>query len=792
MRLAFAVFTTLLIASPAAAQDLSRDEVLASISAGKSFLLGQQVNDGSWSSPFGRVGPTCLATLALIQAGESLEAGPLQRALAFLRAVPLDELERGRETYEASLLLMALAAAGDRDHAKILAIATRLEQGQITTGSDAGMWGYSLNGSASTQGDRSNMQFAILALHEAALAGLTPNREVWRRIRKNWMLSQNADGGWGYARQLHTESYGSMTVAGLASLNIAASILQEEPQLADGAPDCCASAGDEELQRALDRAERWMERRFAVTHNPGVGSNIYYYLYGLERAGRFGGRRFYGDHDWSREGTAWLLGQQSPADGHWRGVGQGENDPVIGTSFTLLFLTKGLAPVLVNRLQYAAANAVDESEVAGIRHPQATKRLVEFVSKRPHWPRLLTSQDVNLDRLAESQSIDELLQAPVLSITGRDAPPALSERQSTVLRSYLDQGGFLFVTAGCNRATFDEDMPRFMSQIYPNGEGQLSRLPSEHPVYRAEFLLDSESAELWGVDVGCRTAIIYAPQDLGCYWERWRPYEQVNDSVENRSLIEQRLRMGVNVLAYATGREPPTKLDIASKAEDPGIDAVERGVLQIAPLRHDHSTDVAPRALANLVRALNERGGLPVTLRSQALPPDDEDLYRYPLVNMHGRTSFTFNESEIKRLRAHLDRGGVLFADACCGAPAFDGSFRALVESLYPDRPLQRIPPGHAMFGEESGFDVSRVQRKIVLSRAGPLRRETVVGPPFLEGVEVEGRYVIVYSKYDLSCAIARQSSTACEGYVPEDALKIALNIVLHSMLQEVASVDAR
>jgi hypothetical protein len=55
-----------------------------------------------------------------------------------------------------------------------------------------------------------------------------------------------------------------------------------------------------------------------------------------------------------------------------------------------------------------------------------------------------------------------------------------------------------------------------------------------------------------------------------------------------------------------------------------------------------------------------------------------------------------------------------------------------------------------------------------------------------LEGIEIDGRFAVIYSKYDISCALERQASVACSGYVEEDALKIALNVVLYALLQDV------
>src|SRR5690242_21316483 len=41
----------------------------------------------------------------------------------------------------------------------------------------------------------------------------------------------------------------------------------------------------------------------------------------------------------------------------WRGNGVGEEDAVIATSYALIFLSKGLAPVLINKLQHGPRGA---------------------------------------------------------------------------------------------------------------------------------------------------------------------------------------------------------------------------------------------------------------------------------------------------------------------------------------------------------------------------------------------------------------------------------------------------
>jgi hypothetical protein len=173
---------------------------------------------------------------------------------------------------------------------------------------------------------------------------------------------------------------------------------------------------------------------------------------------------------------------------------------------------------------------------------------------------------------------------------------------------------------------------------------------------------------------------------------------------------------------------------------------------------------------------------------------DDPAVFRYPILYMHGRTRFQLEADEIARLRQYLDRGGVLFADSCCGAKPFDESFRDFVNQLYPGQPLERIPDGHEIMQMEPGFDIRRVERHEPAPAAGPnapLDRSVRRGPPFLEGIEAGGRYSIIYSKYDISCALERQASVACAGYPHEDAVKIAINIVLYAMMQNPSAVGA-
>lgn len=778
------------------AADISAKQVLDSIDKAKRVLLKSQTADGSWRLGGGgdqfAVGVTSLTLLALLNTGMTVSDPEIQRGLGWLRR------QEPNMTYEISLMIQALAAAkdGGKDKPKVLSLVRDLEEMQLRQGPNAGSWGYSKSMNIGG-GDRSNGQFAVLGLREAQEMGVPVNHETWRRARAHWLASQNGDGGWGYSGPANPRggSTGSMTVAGIATLVITNAMLRaEEKELnPDGTPVCCA---EPKFDKPLEDACKWMGNSFAITNNPGSGQWLLYYLYGLERAGRFSGRRFFVNrsgqrHDWYREGADYLVSQQNAFLGTWAGQAGPENDPVVGTSFALMFLSKGLAPVLINKLQYGP-NDPNRRVVADNhwnRHPDDIRNLTQLISNRPKWPKLLTWQTVDVAQA----DVADLMQAPILFIGGSDALQ-FAEREVKLLREYILQGGFILFDNNCQSAEFDESFRDLIRQMYPPSEAQLKKLIADHPVFRSEFnLIDDKTGEplteLWGVDVGCRTSIMYSPHDLSCLWDKWTSFEVPGRPKELDGMVRKSTQVGVNIVAYVTGRELLNKKEREEQvlATNAALDRVERDLLQISKIRYTGDWDAAPQALRNLLVALNRTAGMAASTKPRDLTLLDKNLFRYPIVYLHGRHDFALSRSEQDKLRDYLKQGGVLFSDACCGMPQFDRSFRRLVEQLYPDNSMKRIPPDHEMFTSKiGGFDLKTVKR----------REPDVDNPnaafavsirnvePFLEGVEVNGRYVVIYSKYDISCALERQSSVACTGYVHEDAVKIGVNVILYFLNQ--------
>ncbi len=755
--------------APALAQDqgpVTAEMVRESIDQGVKYLKSQQSNRGTWNDVAQyEGGVTALCTLALLNCGVPPSDPVIQDALKMLRKVEL------KKTYSVALRTMVLCAAEpNRDRLAIQESVRWLETNQLP----AGLWSYPGGG-----GDNSNTQFAVLALHEAERAGAKVDPATWRRAAEYWAGCQNADGSWGY-QSGWTEGLASMTCAGIGATVICAGrVNPPNAEVKNGLVRCCQP---QEENDSLERALGWLGRNFSVRRNPGRrggGGAVwhYYYLYGLERVGRLTARRMIGGHDWYREGAEFLVRQQDPFNHYWIGSGHSEDNPHVVTSYALLFLSKGRRPVLVAKLKHEPGDDWNnhESDVAHL-----TARAEKL------WDLDMTWQIVDL----EDSSVDDLLQAPVLLLSGSRTPNL--DGQAKKIRDYLDRGGFLFSEACCVDGTqFEKEIRKFVNRVFPEQEYDLRRAGPEHPLWRVEELVRPESpyaGRIWTVEYGCRTCMVFSEIDLSCYWELYGTGRELGMPKITQNRLDDAMAVGVNVLAYATNREPKGKeaafVDLSDIA---ALDAADsRGTIQIAKLQHGGGCNDAPGALVNLLRAAAQ-GDLKLQINTSEFPlkASDENLKRFILAFMHGRHDFRFTPSERDNLRAYLENGGTLMADAICASEEFVKAFRREIKAVIPSANLQRIPASDPIFSNAAGgFDISQVERRDPVAQQAdePLRARVRKVEPELEGIKIDDRWAVVFSPYDISCALEQHEALECRGYTRKDAARIGLNVLMYTL----------
>ncbi|CAN5913918.1 DUF4159 domain-containing protein [soil metagenome] len=745
----------LLDQGPQARGEVTAEEVEQAIRDGVRFLKAEQRPDGSWPESFPRYtsGTTSLVTLALLTAGESPDSPHIANALQHLQRFSARDLDT---TYTVALQTMAFAAADpERFRVRLIDNVEWLERAQIKPNDPvdyAGGWTYtSVKNQAA---DNSNAQYALLGLNAASEAGIPVREEVWLLARNYWEQAQRLNGGWSYTADGGGPVTASMTTAGISSLVITGlrQLQSRETLVGDTINNCGQGGINPGLQRALD----WMGANFRVDQNIGRGGIWkYYYLYGLERAGRLSGQRFLGSHDWYREGAEELVHMQDRLIGKWPG-NAGENNPLLTTSFALLFLAKGRAPVLINEMRHGQGDNWDN-------HRSGIDNIVATVAE--DWRHLMTHQVVNPD----FASIEDMLQAPIAFLNYHE-PIGLGAEGKTTLKRYIEQGGFLFAEACCGSEEHDRGFRDLVKEIFPEAEGyELRPLAADHPVWRAHYDLSPDIHELWGIELGCRTVLIYSPSDLSAFWN------QMGAHPDNPAVIKA-ARVGQNVIDYATGREPPADKLKVRKVIEFEAELARRGALHIGKLRHAGGWNVAPLAVPNLTTILRDQLGYDVVINHRELLLSDPNIINYPLIYMHGRAAFSFSDEDKEALRRHLDPGGgTFFADAACGNEAFDAAFRRFAAELFPDSPLEPIPPDDELYTRSIYFDLSDVE--FSKAAGGGIDR------PQLEGIKVDGHWAVIYSPYDIGCALERQQGLDCKWYTHESAMRIAANIVIYSTL---------
>jgi hypothetical protein len=767
------VLGALLAVSTPARADVPReplvDQVRKAIDQGITYLKSQEHN-GRWETDGYQLqyqgGGTALALLALLNAGVKPDEPVIQRGLKYLRDV------EPKATYVVGLQTMVFAEARQAEDRPRIQRNVRwlLDARSYDNRHNFHGWWYAGHEGRAGGSDNSNTQYAVLGLWAAATAGVPIERAVWQQIRDYYLNCQSHDGTWSYVGQPGAPGRLTMTSAGLCGLVIASQQLndrREVPQ-ADGQAMNCGMYKDDD---AIKAAQRWIGDHFRLQDAMGV----FYNLYGLERAGRLSGQRFLGEHDWYREGCDYLVRIQDPIDGSWhlRGSAHYDNWPIVSTSFALLFLSKGRTPVLVTKMVHGPGD--DWNNDRNDAFHLVTYAGKELFQNKPMAWQVYDTRRVELHNEEDILTLTaDLLQSPVVYITGHEAPQ-FSDNEKKLLQKYVEQGGFIMADACCGRKAFDTGFRALMKELFP--QNPLKPLPKDHPLWKAHADLAGVNWPLEGVEWGCKTAIVYSPLDLSCAWEQ-------NKQDDARVLFA--FRLGGNILAYATGLEPPkprlTQIEVTRT--DPEDKDIPRGTLQIAQLRCSGERP-APQAVRNLMLHLRHHARLLVALQSETVDPDHKDLIDFKFMYMHGRGAPMLKPEEIKNLRANLETGGLLFADACCGSKAFDEGFRKLVEQVLPGKKLEVIRPSAMAPLDLFSKEINGEAIQLVRCRREGAGQELRDVAPFLEGIQLNNRWVVIYSKYDIGCALETpQGNTpaGCLGHDYASAVKLASAAVLYAL----------
>ncbi len=198
-------------------------------------------------------------------------------------------------------------------------------------------------------------------------------------------------------------------------------------------------------------------------------------------------------------------------------------------------------------------------------------------------------------------------------------------------------------------------------------------------------------------------------------------------------------------------------------------------VVAIARLRLRESTlRVDPMSDFNLIRNLAERTGWRNLYPNRVIVSlDNDDLFRFPIiifVSEHQPMNLTNAERE--RLRRYLKWGGFLFVSECSAKLRLRPELRSELQSILPEAKLKPIPLSHPIYRVPYRID------KIVPAKRG--------GKTFHEGMELNGRLVLVYSQNAEECSWQswRWTGPMCACLPPDFdyAFRFGVNLVYYAL----------
>jgi hypothetical protein len=713
---------------------ISDEDVTAAMNRGIDALLA--LTEKSISSPQNgmdrQVGEVSLAVYALLTAGKLNGDPRLHFSSPEMRAAVHFVLEsRPTHTYALSLQSSALSLLPKRpEYEKAL----RSALGGLLRGTSNGIYTYT-NARPADAGDNSNTQYGQLGVWAAQDAGLEVPIWYWGRVDQYWRGTQSVAGSWGYGATFRARGNqridrgggtATMTAAGVASLYLAMDQIDRSVRY-QPKPD-----------PVLDAGVRWLTENFDNYAN-SLSSDLYL-AYGLERVALAGGIKTLGEHDWYREGAARILNVQR-SDGSWE---YNRGSPIVGTSYALLFLTRGIAPVACAKLQYNGPWNARARDCA------------RFV----HWLDKQTERELRWEVLDASSNVEDWRNVPILLITGH-GDPNFTPDVMMQLRRYVQNGGLIFSSADVGDAEFSRAIRQKYAPFVFDRKYEMLAVGENDPAFRINYpvALDKQP-RLYALSNGVRDGWIHSDDDISASWQAYTTARTAHFEVP------------ANLYFYTGGRLKTRPM--LQPLEPPAPPSVTR-TITIARLDYAGNADPEPAAWSHFAAEARQRYGANVQVVPTRIA--DLDVNKTPIAHMTGTTRFTLSSEETRKLADFINGGGVLLADAAGGSDAFATSFKNLMATIMPQSPLDALPPDSVVYSGAmpGGVPIKTLERR-PFAELGDARMR----PTALLEVRYKNRPIVLFSQGDLTAGILGLKTWGIFGCTPEISSALTWNSILY------------
>ena len=346
------------------------------------------------------------------------------------------------------------------------------------------------------------------------------------------------------------------------------------------------------------------------------------------------------------------------------------------------------------------------------------------------------------------------------------------------LARYVMDGGTIIGDACCGAADFTESFRREMESIFPGRV--LRKILPDDPILSSYYKLGNftykkgdgttyrEQPCLETIDFGCRSGVIFSPRDLTCGWDGHEHPAGL------RVVIGEARQIGANLVTYMLGTFQLGRFLSSTKVY---FEATEpsRDDFVFAQLRHEGDWDPDPSAVHNLLKYARDNSTMEVKFQRRNVRISDPETATCPLLYMTGHREFQWSRDEVARLQRYLAAGGMLLADACCGRTSFDMAFRREMAKVFPQQKLTRLAPDHPVY---------RCHHEITQVDYTPRVREDFgpIDTPELEGISIDGKLAVLYSKFDLGNGWEQFPHAYSYGLKDDAALKIGTNMIVYAI----------
>jgi hypothetical protein len=750
-----AIFLGLACAGRSAA-GVTPEQVDNAIEKAKQFIYKQQLPGGHWEPDAARTGTdhkwdgmqgdtyggyTGLATYALLAAGESPNTPRIKAAVDFLERADMVGIYSIAMRCQVWLLIPhqspQIKALIRRDAETLLA---GVNSGTLNP-ANQGLWDYLGKGD---RVDHSVSQYGVLGLWACQQTGVMPiARSHWKDFENAWRRDQMADGGWIYGKELPFETL-SMTAAGVATLFITGDYVH-----ADDGVGCAGSIP----QPWIDKGMAWIDKNYE-----DVVSNEYA-MYGIERIGTASGYKYFATHDWYSELAERLVKKQE-TDGSWINGQYPGARPLDETCFAMLFLARGRAPVLMNKLDYRprTVSATQPSPANWDERPRDAANLATWVGHETE--KFLNWQIVNL--LA---SPNDLHDAPILYLSGNEAM-TFKPDETAKIKTFVEQGGMVLGNADCGRGAFAKSFEELGESLFP---AKFRELPSDHPVYTHQQFSSTRwrsRPSVLGLSNGVRELMILLPNSDPSRW-----WQDPSSAAGHEDAYE----LGTDLYQYSIDRQIWNKGASYIVVPDPST-ATRK--IKLARLQVGTNWNPEPGGWTRLAAILHNKEHLDLTVFNAVL--GQGALAAAHIAHLTGTTDFTLSDAARLELATFVRHGGTLVIDSAGGSPAFTQAARRELNQLFGaaattglENPL---PPDHPLYNLPGNKIATFTYRRFArLKRVGNLKQ------PEIRGIDIGTRTAVFFSPDDISAGMVGEPVDGIIGYSPETATELMRNIILYS-----------